>query len=380
MKTVTFITGNGWKHEEAKRLLSGLDVERARLTLAKGDSGELEAMARARVLDGFEQLRAPCFVENTGMFLESNRALAGAQVKELLRELGPAAFTARFGGLHGVTRVVVAYTEDGRSVKLFVGESSGTVADAPRGEQGYGWDSVWIPDGFERTLAELSGSKYVVNMRLVPFLELAAELRGTGFDGVFESHVTVASCDEVEFAKTCDALGVKALFISLPRGRVARQPMTGAHHRGPLHEVMLVVHELARDLARAGFEVIRTKVEAVGAHRDLPLTDEVAARAPRTNYFEHHAKVVLPSLESEAEVARAFVALGAYLSRGAPRADGVEVRFVTLRSWGLGQASADARFDRVLALAAELGLPLRNRTREYTVYDSALEVDAGWMP
>ncbi|WP_437896067.1 non-canonical purine NTP pyrophosphatase [Sorangium sp. So ce124] len=258
-------------------------------------------------------------------------------------------------------------------------ENSGSVAKEPRGEQGYGWDPVWIPDGFERTLAELRSSKYVVNMRLLPFLDLAAELRGTGFEGVFESHVTVVACDEAAFAKTCDALGVRALFISLPRGRTPRQPMTGAHHRGSLQEVLLVVHQLARDLAQAGFEVIRTKVEAVGPHRDLPLTDEVAARAPRTNYFEHHAKVVLPSPDSEAEVSRAFAELGAYMSRGAPRADGVELRFVTLRSWGLGQASADARFDQVLALAARLGLPLRNRTREYTVYDSALDVDMGWM-
>jgi non-canonical purine NTP pyrophosphatase (RdgB/HAM1 family) len=379
MKTVTFITGNGWKHDEAKRLLSGLHVERSRLALAKGDSDELSEIARARVLDGFRQLGAPCFVENTGMFLEPNQALAGAHVKQLLQELGPAAFTARFGRLHGETRVVVAYTEDGRSVQTFEGACSGRVAQEPRGEQGYGWDSVWIPDGFERTLAELSGSKYVVNMRLLPFLELAAKLRGTGFDGVFESHVTVAACDEAAFRMTCDALGVKALFISLPRGRTSRQPMTGAHHRGPLHEVMLVVHQLARDLVRAGFEVIRTKVEAVGPHLDLPLTDDVASRAPATNYFEHHAKIVLPSLDSETEVSRAFAELGAYLSRGAPRVDGVEMRFVTLRSWGLGQASADARFDRVLALAARLGLPLRNRTREYTVYDSALDVDAGWM-
>ncbi|WP_437535005.1 non-canonical purine NTP pyrophosphatase [Sorangium sp. So ce726] len=379
MKTVTFVTGNGWRHDEAKRLLSGLHVKRARITLAKGDSDKLEEIAEARVLDAFRQLETPCFIENTGMYLESSEAFAGAQVKQLLQELGPAAFCARFGGLRGVTRVVVAYTADGRSVKLFAGENSGSVAKGPRGEQGYGWDPVWIPDGFERTLAELRSSKYVVNMRLLPFLELAAELRGTGFEGVFESHVTVAACDEAAFARTCDALGVRALFISLPRGRTPRQPMTGAHHRGSLQEVLLVVHQLARDLAQAGFEVIRTKVEAVGPHRDLPLTDDVAARAPRTNYFEHHAKVVLPSPDSEAEVSRAFAELGAYLSRGAPRADGIELRFVTLRSWGLGQASADARFDQVLALAARLGLPLRNRTREYTVYDSALDVDTGWM-
>lgn len=379
MRTVTFITGNGWRHDEAKRLLSGLNVERSRIALSKGDSEELAEIAKSRVLDGFRQLQSACFVENTGMFLESQVAFAGAEVKELLQELGPAAFSARYGGAHGTTRVVVAYTNDGQDVKLFEGQSSGHVAREPRGEHGYGWDSVWVPDGFERTLAELNSSKYVVNMRLLPFLELAAELRGAGFDGVFESHVTVAPCDEAAFAKTCDALGVKALFISLPQGVSPRQPMTGAHHRGALPDVMLIVHQLARELALAGFEVIRTKIEAVGPHRDLPQSDEIAAKTPRSNYFEHHAKVTLPSAQSEPEIARAFAELGAYLSRGAPRGDGIELRFVTLRSWGLGQASADARFDQVLALAVKLGLPLRNRMREYTVYDSALEVDAGWM-
>jgi non-canonical purine NTP pyrophosphatase (RdgB/HAM1 family) len=379
MTTVTFITGNGWRHDEAKHLLAGLRVERSRIALAKGASDQLEEIAAARVRDGYRRLGAPCFVENTGMYLDANDTFAGARFKRLLQELGEGGFVARYAGVRGITRVVVAYTADGETVSSFEGCNCGRVAEEPRGEQGYGWDRFWIPDGFERTLAELNRSKFVVNMRLQPFLELGAELRGAGFDGVFESHVTVAACDEAAFARACDALGVKALFISLPRGRHPRQPMTGAHHRGPLHEVMVTVHQLAHELAKAGFEVTRTKIEAVGPHRDLPLTDAAAAAASPESYFEHHAKLVLPSTERESELASAFAAQGAYLSRGAPRADGVEQRFVTLRSWGLGQASADARFERVLALARELGLALRNRTREYTVYDSALEVDAGWM-
>lgn len=377
--TVTFITGNSWRHDEAKRLLSGIDVERSRIALAKGHSAELEEIATARVRDAFRQLQRPCFVENTGMFLDSQQAFAGARFKRQLLELGEPAFAQRFGGVHGTTRVVVAFTTDGETVRLFQGQSSGSVPMQPRGEDGYGWDRLWIPDGFQRTLAELKTSKYVVNMRLLPFLELGARLRGDGFDGVFESHVTVAACDEAAFARTCDALGVKALFISLPRGKTPRQPMTGAHHRGSLADVMRTVHQLAHELAKAGFEVIRSKLEAVGPHRDLPLTDRAAAAAPRTSYFEHHAKIVLPSAQDEAPIAAAFAKLGGYLSRGAPRSDGLELRFVTLRSWGMGQASADARFDALGALAFELGLPLRNRTREYTVYDSAIEVDAGWM-
>jgi len=379
MTTVTFITGNGWKHEEATRLLAGLHVERSRIALDKGSAERLEDVATARVLSGFRQLQTPCFVENTGMFLEGREPLVGAQLKRQLLDAGDSAFAQRFGGARGETRVVVAYTADGKDVQLFQGTSCGRVAQEPRGAGGYGWDPLWIPDGFERTLAELKSSKYVVNMRLLPFLELAATLRGSGFDGVFESHVTVAPCDEAAFAARCDALGVKALFISLPRGQTPRQPMTGAHHRGTLREVMLVVHQLAQDLAKAGFEVIRTKIEAVGPHRDLPATDEAARAAPPSNYFEHHAKLILPPGANEADIAEKLASLGAYLSQGAPRMDGVEQRFVTLRSWGLGQSSADLRFDGVLAVAEAAGLPLRNRAREYTVYDSALDVDAGWM-
>jgi inosine/xanthosine triphosphate pyrophosphatase family protein len=379
MTRVTFITGNGFRHEEARHLLSGIDVERSRIALAKSDAASLEDIAASRILDAYRQLQRPCFVENTGMFLDGAPPFAGASFKRLHQELGDAEFARRFGGRRGVTRVVVAYTADGRAVQSFSGQSAGQVARAARGTGGYGWDRLWIPDGYSRTLAQLEGSKYVVNMRLLPFLELGAELRGRSFDGVFESHVTVAACDEAAFRATCDALGVKALFIELPQGERRRQPMSGAHHRGSMREVMVTVHELARDIARAGFDVVRTKLEAVGRHRDVPQTDAEARLAPPTNYFEHHAKLVLPPGRDELAVQQAFASLGAYLSRGAPRDDGLEQRFVTLRSWGLGLDSAEARFDRVLALAAQLGLPLRNRLREYTVYDSALEVDAGWM-
>jgi non-canonical purine NTP pyrophosphatase (RdgB/HAM1 family) len=379
MTRVTFVTGNGWRHEEASRLLSGLDVVRSRIALAKGDATTLAEVASARVRDAYRQLQAPCFVESTGLFLDESEALPGARWKRLLLELGDDAFAARFGGREGTTRVVVAYTKNGEQVQLFSGESAGRIASAPRGEGGYGWDRLWIPNGYGRTLAELASSKYVVNMRLFPFLELAAELRGPTFDGVFESHVTVAPCNEGAFAQTCDALGVKALFIQLPQGENPRQPMSGAHHRGPLRDVLQTVHELARDIARAGFQVVRTKLEAVGPHREVPQTDADAQATPRTQYFEHHAKLLLPPSANEPEIEAAFAQLGAYLSRGAPRADGANLRFVTLRSWGLGQSSAEARFDSVQALAERLGLPLRNRLREYTVYDSSLEVDAGWM-
>ena len=66
-----------------------------------------------------------------------------------------------------MARVAVAY-EDGSGPRVFSGSISGTLLKDPRGEGGYGWDRIWVPDGYDRTLAEMQSSKFVVNMRAAP--------------------------------------------------------------------------------------------------------------------------------------------------------------------------------------------------------------------
>ncbi|MBL8951592.1 MAG: hypothetical protein JNK82_12495 [Myxococcaceae bacterium] len=375
---VAFITGNSWRHEEAKKLLSGIDVEWRRLTLDRGAGETLEEISTARVLDGFRQLKAPCFVENTGLYLERHDGQPGRGFKKLLMELGEEGFAKRFGASRGLSRVVLAYTADGEQVHLFEGQSGGLLIDSPRGEGGYGWDRLWIPDGFQRTLAELKEAKFIVNMRQRPFAELNAHLRGDGQLAMFESHVTVAPTTRLaEFARSCDRLGVKCLHIVMPEHTAqAEQPMTAAHHTGTFAEAMRTVTGLAEELVHDGFAVTRVKLEAVGRHRDVPSTDDEAKATSRQRYFEHHATVKLPAGFDESKLEAVCARLGAYVSRNALKP--ADVRFLTLRQYEVGQATADARFEAVIDLVREHGLTLVNRAREYTVYDSAIEIDAGW--
>ena len=76
------------------------------------------------------------------------------------------------------------------------------------------------------------------------------------------------------------------------------------------------------------------------------------------------------------------VAHGAHLSKNARklRSDGQAERFVTLRVYGAGRRSADDKFAALLAELEATGLPLGQRIREYTVYDSDVGVDRGWLP
>lgn len=382
MKRVTFVTGNGWKHDEAKRLLSGLEVAWRRLSVPKPAGAQsLQDIATARVREAFQVVQGPVFLENTGLFLREHHDAPGTAFKKLLLELGEVEFGRRFGGSTGVTRLVVAYTEQGDDVQLFEGQNEGRLLSEPRGEGGYGWDRWWVPNGYERTLAELASAKFLVNMRHLPFLDLAQLLRGTDSApnelAMFEAHVTVAPCDVAAFARACETLQVKCILIELSRGAEPLQPMTGSLHQGTLLQVQHEVHELARGLLELGFNVTRTKIEAVGSHADQPKTDDVAAHIPSSRYFEHHLKLAVPEgVDFEAHFVEPLRALGAHVSRNSKKP--LE-RFVTLRSPGVGQSTADARFALVEAFARENRLPIRNRVREYTVYDSAPEVDRGWL-
>lgn len=391
LKSLTFVTPNGWKHEEVSRLLASLDVHWSRVGLPSPAGLSLVDAARARARAAFGLLGAPAFVENTMLSVATDehglRAGArGGEVKRLLEAMGETAFCARFGGLAAEARVVVALAKGPREadVIVFEGELGGSVAEAPRGVGGYGWDRVFRPAGYLRTLSELAASKYLVNMRAAPYLDLADHVLGRSFGGSFEAHVTVAPGSPeraARFAELCDTLGVKCVHIELPHGEMPLQPMTASYHRGVLRDVQDEVNELARVFVRDGFQVTRTKIEAHGRNADVPATQAQAAALPPQNYFEYHVKVVLPEGAPLTAVAEAAKRHDAHLSRNANvvRADGTSERFVTMRVYHEGRDGADGRFAALLTDLERLGFPLKNRLREYTVYDSNLAVDKGWM-
>jgi hypothetical protein len=201
--------------------------------------------------------------------------------------------------------------------------------------------------------------------------------------GAYEAHVTIAarsSEDLQRFRDFCGAVRLKCILIELGHDSARLQPMTASYHQGTLQKALDEVRAYARTLTVEGFQVTRLKLEALGTNRDIPEDDAVAQAQP-ANYFEFHVKVTLPLVGANLDALRARCSRhGAHLSRNARkvRADGASERFVTLRVWGLGRTNAEARFTALLRDLAETGLPLSYPLREYTVYDSNLELDHGW--
>jgi XTP/dITP diphosphohydrolase len=69
--------------------------------------------------------------------------------------------------------VCAAVYYDGKEIKSAIGEIRGTIIKNPRGKNGFGYDPLFIPNGYDNTMAELShADKNRISHRLNAFKEL----------------------------------------------------------------------------------------------------------------------------------------------------------------------------------------------------------------
>ncbi|MEV0292539.1 hypothetical protein [Nocardia sp. NPDC050710] len=202
------------------------------------------------------------------------------------------------------------------------------------------------------------------------------------FRGEFEAHITVraegragvAALDEYAAAR-----GLKFTHIVLARGRVCDQPMLTVQRAGTIAQVRDSVDDLVEEVRAAGFAVVRVKVEATPWAEGVPVRDHEAVALGPGYYFEHHLKLLLES-PSEELVAVA-IAHAAHLSDNARRVrpDGRGERFVTQRCRLVGDLTAQARLDALVAELKAAPYEVLSIEREFVVYDSDESIDAGWI-
>jgi len=162
-------TRNKHKVEEFKTLLADQEVEVLSLddfkdvTEAVEDGKTFEENAAKKAVEASRQAGIPAFADDSGLEVEAldgrpgvmsarygGEGMSHAQKMELvLKELeGSENRNARFV-------CVLAIATEGKLIEAFRGEVKGVIADAPRGSNGFGYDPIFIPDGFDQTFAEL---------------------------------------------------------------------------------------------------------------------------------------------------------------------------------------------------------------------------------
>ncbi len=154
--TFTLVTGNRNKLMEAERIL-GAKLECEPLDLPEIQSLDILEVLRAKGEEAYRRLRRPLVVEETGLDLVVMGGFPGPLVKWMLEAVGPIgiARTAHaLGDPRAAARCALIYM-DGETERIAEGETRGELVLEPRGE-GFGFASVFVPEGSHRTYAELA--------------------------------------------------------------------------------------------------------------------------------------------------------------------------------------------------------------------------------
>jgi XTP/dITP diphosphohydrolase len=175
MRTIVFATNNNGKLKEVRKLFP---VEIKVLSLADiGCEEELpetgitlaeNSLQKARYV--FDKYGCACFADDTGLEVEALDGRPGVfsaryagvnahpkdNIAKLLYELkGEANRKARF---RTVITVVGLTNEDSfnPSCDIFEGEVNGKISEITSGESGFGYDPVFIPNGYQQTFSEMT--------------------------------------------------------------------------------------------------------------------------------------------------------------------------------------------------------------------------------
>ena len=168
MNTLIFATNNLNKVVEVRSLLdesfkilslseAGIDID----IPEPFDNLEKNAIEKAKVI--YELKGKSCFAEDTGLEVD---ALNGEPGVKSARYAGDERsfennISKLLGKLKNIMdrnarfRTVICLTINGKH-NIFEGECKGTIITEKRGSSGFGYDSVFIPDGAARTFAEMS--------------------------------------------------------------------------------------------------------------------------------------------------------------------------------------------------------------------------------
>lgn len=170
---VTFITGNQKKAEYLSRFL-GYEVHHKKVDLDEIQSLDLSEIVTHKVKQAYKIVKSPVIVEDVALEFGALGRLPGPYIKWFLEEMSEEDICNLVNGKDrtATAKCVFGYY-DGEELSLFEGDLSGRVAEAPAGDGGYGWDRIFIPDGYEETRAELSAQDdEKTYLQIKPFAKL----------------------------------------------------------------------------------------------------------------------------------------------------------------------------------------------------------------
>ena len=169
MRQLLFFSNNKNKIIEIKKIfnkfnLNLLSLNDVKINNEPEESGKsFEENAKIKSDYGFNKTGIPCFADDSGICIETLNWKPGVQSKRFLNDYknNEACFKSiiqrikKNGKLNAYFKTSISLTIKNDQNLIFNGKIDGKISDQIRGRFGFGYDPIFIPKNYEKTLAEL---------------------------------------------------------------------------------------------------------------------------------------------------------------------------------------------------------------------------------
>lgn len=157
----TFITGNPHKAKYVAQWLGG-HIAHHKLDLDELQTLDLHALVDHKVKQAYDILQTPVLVEDAQLTFTALGKLPGPFIRWFIDELG----------YDGLIKILQPFSDrsahgricyalyDGHDIRYFEGDMHGRIAHEPRGSGGFGFDRIFINNGYAITRAEMTDKDY----------------------------------------------------------------------------------------------------------------------------------------------------------------------------------------------------------------------------
>lgn len=156
MNKLYFITGNDGKFREAQKLIP--ELLRADIDLPEEQSLDPMLVIEKKVEAAKSKVDGAFLVEDTSLYLDGLNGFPGPLIKWMLQAVGTKGIYSlcnKIQGYGALAKTVVGYYDPAHDeIHFFEGEIDGSIV-SPSGNEGFGWDDIFKPNGLDETFAAM---------------------------------------------------------------------------------------------------------------------------------------------------------------------------------------------------------------------------------
>ncbi len=153
---IYFVTTNDGKFEEVKKMLPGHDLIMKNRTYPEIQADSTEEVAEFGMNFLIKKMDGSIMLEDSGLFIHSLNGFPGVYSAYVFKSIGNEGILRLMEDIEDrrtYFKSVIAFY-DGKT-RFFEGKCSGHISEGVRGDGGFGYDPIFVPEGDKKTFGEM---------------------------------------------------------------------------------------------------------------------------------------------------------------------------------------------------------------------------------